>query len=91
VIQMPAPRDHFRRVIKTFRIRPWLQEFDITRLARKLEDWSFQVMEASRSPNRDPPEHLALEIGRFVIRLLQEAMGLKTKTYRKPKPKHRRK
>jgi hypothetical protein len=83
---MPALRDHFRRVIKTFRLRPWLKDFDVTRLARKLEHWSYQVMELERSPNRDPPDHLAREIGWFVIRLLQESMGLRKRTYRKNKP-----
>lgn len=88
---MPAKRDPFRRVIKVFRLRPWLQTLDVTRLARKLEDWSYQVMELERSPNRDPPDHLVREIGRFVIRLLQEAMGLRDRTYRKPKPQKKRK
>lgn len=63
---MPAHKDHFRRVIKNFRLRPWLTRLDVTGLARHLESWSLEVMELDRptdelvrTPGLDPPQSLS--------------------------------
>jgi hypothetical protein len=90
VIILPAKRDPFKRVVKVVRVRPWLKDLDITRLARKLEAWSLQAMELERDSDKDPPDKLAKEIGHTVIRLIQEALGFKEKTYRKPEKKKKK-
>lgn len=80
---MPAHKDPFKRATKTVRLRPWLKDLDITRLARELEEWSFEAMELERG-NQNPSPELSQDIGYSVIRIIQEAMGLKPRTYRKP-------
>ena len=80
---MPAHKQPFPRQIKNFRLKPWLSKLDVTRLARRLEEWSLRVMELERTPRKKPPSDFVHEVGYEVIQLLRRAIRLYTASSRK--------